>query len=301
MTSSLLQVQAKFKSLYNRLAALLIDRHLIDSNTISPNVPNPPRKTMVWRTTRYRAASKGICLTRNEQRLSNYKNTHKGERVFIIGNGPSLNLCDLKLLKNELTFGVNSIFLNYEKMGFNPTYYVVEDIFVAEDRAKEINSYKGPAVKFFGNYLRYCLSDSDDTLWLNVKYRYDDYPDFPYFSRDALRMVWTGGTVTYICIQLAYYMGFSEVYLIGFDHSYKIPSNAEISGSKILSTSDDPNHFHPGYFGKGYRWHDPKVDRMEKSYVKAKQVFESEGKKIYNATAGGHLEVFERVDYQSLF
>jgi len=114
-------------------------------------------------------------------------------------------------------------------------------------------------------------------------------------------MVWTGGTVSYICLQLAYYMGFTEVYLIGFDHSYTVPNDTQISGMEILSLSDDPNHFHPSYFGKGKRWHDPKIDRMEMAYRKAKKYFEADGRKIRNATVGGCLEVFDRVDYKSLF
>jgi hypothetical protein len=273
---------------------------LRDSHTIPWNCPKPSFATLVWRTVRYRATSRNVFLAENEKRIAAYKDYHKGERAFILGNGPSLNRCDLTLLRNEVVFGVNGIFLNYEKMGFYPTYYVVEDVFVAEDRDKQINSYHGP-VKFFGNYLRYCLEDSDRTLWLNVRFCYDDYPGFPHFSRDALRNVWTGGTVSYLCMQLAYYMGFSEVYLVGFDHSYTIPEDAKKTGPEILSTSDDPNHFHPDYFGKGYRWHDPMVERMELAYKRAKQAYESAGKMIYNATEGGNLKVFERVTYKDLF
>lgn len=154
-------------------------------------------------------------------------------------------------------------------MNFHPTYYVVEDVFVAEDRAREINQYKGP-IKFFGNYLRYCLADSEDVNWINVRFRYDDYLNFPHFSKNAARMIWTGGTVSYICLQLAYYMGFSEVYLVGFDHSYNIPDEAIVNGTEIVSTGEDPNHFNVEYFGKGYRWHDPMIERMEKAYKRAK-------------------------------
>ena len=273
---------------------------LIDSHTIPWNCPKPSLATLAWLTFRYRASGAGLPLTTNERRIGRYKDHHHGQRAFILCNGPSLNLCDLSLLRSEVTFGVNAIYLNYENMGFHPTYYVIEDVFVAEDRANEINAYHGP-VKLFGYYLRYCLSDSDDTLWLNVRFRYDDYPGFPHFAGNAARMVWTGGTVTYICLQLAYYMGFSQVYLVGCDHSYSIPPDAQVSGTEIISASDDPNHFHPAYFGKGYRWHDPKVDRMEKAYERAKQAFELDGRRIYNATVGGKLELFERVDYANLF
>ena len=256
----------------------------------------------VIRTTKYKFASRGIPLTENERVIASYKNKYAGKRIFIIGNGPSLNKLDLSLLQGEITIGFNSIFLAESRMGFAPTHYVVEDIFVAEDRQKEISSYTGPECKWFGNYLRHCIEPSSNTVWLNVRMRYDNYPNFPYFSRNALRQVWTGGTVTFIGLQLAYYFGASEVILIGFDHHYDIPSDADVRGLAITSNSDDPNHFDPSYFGKGYRWHDPMLDRMELGYLKAKSVFmEDKGVSVMNATAGGKLEVFDRVPFDSLF
>lgn len=265
-----------------------------------------PISKIVKETQRYKSAANGKPLSLNEERFLKYKNKHKGKRAFIIGNGPSLNKLDLTLLKEEYTFGVNGIFLNEEKMGFAPTYYVVEDVFVAEDRSKEINTYKGPKAQFFGNYLDYCIQDKPDNIWMNVKLDYRDYENFPHFSENAVRYVWVGGSVTYICLQLAYYMGFEEVYMIGFDHNYTIPKDAVISnkrdsGFDIMSNSDDVNHFHPDYFGKGYRWHEPRVERMEKGFARARLHFEKAGRKVLNATAGGHLHVFPRVDYQSLF
>ena len=271
---------------------------------IDPYTSSKPESwtSLIQRTFRYRAAGLGIGITRNEKLLLSFRDKHRGQRVFIMGNGPSLNLCDLSLLKNEVTFGVNSIFLNRTSMGFDPTYYVVEDFLVAEDRAEQINQYSGP-IKFFGNYLNYCLKSNENTIWVNVCYLYNDYYGFPHFTHNAARILWVGGTVSYLCLQLAFYMGFSEIYLIGFDHNYKIPDDAKKNNrsNEILSQSDDHNHFHPDYFGKGYRWHDPQVDRMEKAYRKAKEAFEMDGRVIFNATIGGKLEVFKRVDYQSLF
>ena len=232
--------------------------------------------------------------------LNIFKNKYIGRRAFIIGNGPSLKKLDLTRLKNEITFGVNSIFYHFETMGFKPTFYVVEDTLVAEDRADEINNLTG-MVKIFGTYLNYCLADGEDVIWANVIFDYTNYPGFPNFSRNAAESLWVGGTVSYLCMQLAYYMGFSEVYLVGFDHSYTIPKDAKIEGNVITSVADDSNHFHPEYFGKGKRWHDPKLDRMELAYKHAKEVFEQNGRIIYNATAGGKLEVFPRVDYGRLF
>jgi hypothetical protein len=264
------------------------------------NLQHHPRRgyEIAFETLRYRMASVGIPITKNEQKLCHYRDLHLGQRAFIIGNGPSLKNTDLSLLKNEITFGVNSIFLNIQQ--FLPTYYVLEDYLVAEDRSKEIASMKGP-IKFWGNYLKYCMPDNSDVVWCNVRVLYDNYPGFPNFSTNAIRELWTGGTVSYLCMQLAYFMGVSTVYLIGFDHSYTIPKDVIVIDGDIISNSEDPNHFSADYFGKGYRWHDPQVDRMETAYCKAKLYFEKSGRKIYNATTGGKLEVFERVDYYSLF
>ena len=113
--------------------------------------------------------------------------------------------------------------------------------------------------------------------------------------------MWVGGTVTYLCMQLAFYMGFSEVYLIGFDHSYKIPVSAVVEGNDITSTDDDPNHFNAAYFGADKRWHDPRLDRMELAYAKARMHYEHAGRMIRNATHAGRLEIFERVNYEDLF
>lgn len=272
----------------------------LDSHVQAINTPPVPFVTRFIRSWRYRLASLGFFLSENERKIANLKDKHKGERCFIIGNGPSLNLIDLTKLKDEYTFGVNAIYTNFDKMGFLPTYYFVEDTFVAEDRKDEINSFRG-SQKFFGNYLRYCLNPDVDVHWINAKPRYDNYKGFPHFSKNILREAWSGGTVTFYNFQLAYYLGFKEVYMVGFDHSYRIPEDVKIEGKEILSLGDDVNHFSKDYFGKGKRWHDPMVERMELSYVKAKSCFEADGRKIYNATAGGHLEVFDRVEYNSLF
>lgn len=228
-----------------------------------------------------------------------FRNRYAGRRCFIIGNGPSLNKLDLKKLENEFTFGVNSIFLAKEQMGFEPTFYCVEDVHVARDRQAEIQAVGSP-VKIFGHYLKPLIRPHAHNLFLNVLLDYRRYPGFPYFSADASKRLWVGGSVSYLNMQLAYYLGFSEVYLIGFDHEYVIPGSAIVKNADIQSTGDDPNHFHPDYFGKGYNWHVPLVNRMELGYLKARRAFEADGREIVNLTPGGRLEAFRRGDYETV-
>lgn len=249
---------------------------------------------------RYRLAKLGIVLSENERLILSFKNKHKGDRCFIIGNGPSLNNLDLTLLKDEYTFGVNAIYLNRERMGFYPTYHVVEDTLVAEDRSEELLNFKG-STKFVGNHLKYCLGHGSDFIWLNIMFDYSQYRNFPKFSKDALRRLWVGGTVSYLCMQLAYYMGFKEVYLVGFDHSYVIPDDINIENKTFTSNSGDINHFNSSYFGKGKRWHDPALWRMELAYHKAKKEFDNDNRSILNATKGGKLDIYQRKNYEDLF
>lgn len=225
------------------------------------------------------------------------------DRAFIIGNGPSLNETDLSCLRDEVTFCVNGFFLKLPEINWTPTFYVVEDHLVAEDRADAINALSGP-IKLFPAYLGYCLNRADDTIFYNHRPR-KSYPDGFDFSKDADRITYTGCTVTASCLQLAHYMGFRELYLIGVDASYDIPDDAEESadyGTGVIDMkSDDINHFHPDYFGKGYRWHDPQVSKMLGAYAEAEAVTRETGRFIYNATVGGQLEVFERRSFQDIF
>jgi uncharacterized Rossmann fold enzyme len=225
------------------------------------------------------------------------------DRCFIIGNGPSLNQTNLDLLDGEVTFATNGIFLKFEDTRFRPTFYVVEDHLVGEDRYTEINQLRG-FTKLAPYYLAYCLEDGDDIIYYNHRGR----KSFPYgfdFSTNAEEITYTGCTVTFSCMQLAYYMGFKNIYLIGVDMSYVIPEQVKKANeydTEILDMEvDDPNHFIPNYFGRGYRWHDPNVDKMEQAYIEARKVTDQLGVRIINATVGGKCEVFERVDYYSLF
>lgn len=244
----------------------------------------------------YWAAARGILPTANHRRLLTLKNKHQGQRAFVIGNGPSLNKMDLSPLKNEITFGSNAFFLAHEQVGFIPTYYNVEDHLPAEDNAEVLNKLEG-TTKIFAHDLQYCLKASPNTLYVffDRYYRPSDKPNFPYFSANALKGVYWGGTVAYMSLQLAYYMGIREVYLIGVDLIYSVPAN--VTDGVILSYEADLNHFHPDYFGPGKRWHYPQVERMSRAFEHAGEFFRNNGGVIYNATLGGNLENLPRTDF----
>jgi hypothetical protein len=235
--------------------------------------------------------------------ISQFYNAFKGERCFIIGNGPSLNKHDLNLLTGEYTFGVNSFYYKTRETGYRPFFYVVEDTSVMYENIEEIRDYYAP-FRFFPAAYRDLLPKSPNTFFFSMDRGFYEKssPNYavPRFSTDASKKLYCGQSVTYINLQLAYFMGFTEVYLIGMDFDYVIPEAHQRTGDIILSTTDDPNHFHKDYFGPGKSWKDPKLERVLANYKMAKLAFESVGRKVFNATIGGKLELFDRVSYEKL-
>jgi len=239
------------------------------------------------------------------KRLREYHEIYKGKRCFIIGNGPSLNKLDLTLLKDEYTFGANAIYLHKEKMGGLPKFMAVTDYLVAEDRCDELNQLEGVTM-FIPVNLTYVIKPRPNVVLL--KYYYPDVGKKIILPHNLTEGAYGYGSVSFLNLQLAFHMGFQEVYLIGMDHTYKddkafkrVVSKFGTSAGERIVESDDQNHFHPDYFGKGYRWHDPKIEPMILSHEYAKESYEADGRNIFNATFGGKLEVYERVDYNSLF
>jgi hypothetical protein len=226
--------------------------------------------------------------------LGRIKGRHTGQRCFVLGNGPSLNRLDLAPLRDEITFGSNAIFLNFDRMGFETTYYAVYDPVTAEDRADEINRLSG-SMRFFPQDLVYCLKPNPGVIY--VPFHYNSEEPAPRFSTDASRVVYLDASVTFMCLQLAYYFGCNPVYLIGMDHNYTRPHDTH---GPAVSNGSDPDHFHSDYTGKGKRFNRYRPERVEEAFQLAREVFEADGRQIINATAGGKLEVFPRADYHEV-
>jgi hypothetical protein len=217
------------------------------------------------------------------------KDKHAGERCFIIGNGPSLRHTDLSLLENEVTFGLNRIYLLFDEMGFSTTYLVSVNRLVIEQCADEIASQ--PCPKFISWAAHDVIGFAEDMSFL--------YPrQMPAFCRDITQGIWEGATVTYVAMQVAYYLGFSTVVLVGVDHSFSTHGKPHTT---VTSRGDDLNHFDPNYFGKGFRWQLPDLETSEMAYRMARSSFEAAGREIVDATIGGKLDVFAKVDYLGLF
>jgi hypothetical protein len=222
--------------------------------------------------------------------IKKFHNIHKGERCFVIGNGPSLQNTDMAKLQNEFTFGLNRIYLMFQELGFSTSFFVSINDLVIEQSAAEIQALDIP--KFVSWRSRKWLTPQEDLFFLYTTYT------GPKFARNAAGRLWEGATVTYVALQLAYYFGFSEAILIGVDHSFTTKGKPNTT---ITSEGDDPNHFNPKYFGKGFRWQLPDLETSEIAYKMARRAYEADGRRVLDATVGGKLTVFPKADYNSLF
>ncbi len=237
--------------------------------------------------------------TKHGKIIAGYKDKHKGERCFIIGNGPSLSADDLQVLHdhNIVTFGTNRVYNIFDKTDWRPTYFVSEDIIILKDIQETIAQIPARE-RFIPINLKWFEGvDIQGATYFYLDYS-SDYPQTYGLSLDAAHAVRCRGTVTMSCLQLAIYMGFSEIYLLGVDHNFAKMINED--GELVIDTSIK-NHFSDHYdediIDQGY---DLKNTTM--AYRCTEKLSREKGTfRVYNATRGGKLEVFERVDFDALF
>lgn len=229
----------------------------------------------------------------NKERIRRFAGIHKGERCFIVANGPSLRNTNLDFLINETTFGLNRIYLYFSETAFRPTYYVTMNELILEQFSTDINKL---AVPMFLNWnrRRYFEENSPNKVYLKSRMVIKDY-----FEPDLTKPLVVGATVTFVALQIAYYMGFQEVVLVGLDHDYA--EKGVPSGLETRTSEKDLSHFHPQYFPKGVRWQLPDLLRSEIDFALARRAYEADGRKIYDATINGKCAVFEKKEYSTFF
>ncbi len=241
----------------------------------------------------------GFPIRSSDRQWYGLKNKHSGERAFIIGNGPSLLLKDLDRLSGEITFAANKVFLAFEKTRWRPTYYCAVDSLAPEF----LGDFKGGGlgqINFFPDYLTGV--EAPPSMYFRLRDDKDASP-WPRFSRNPIAGIMQGYTVTYICTQLAFWMGIRELYLVGVDCNYTMPETKPVSkkGSiEVFAKTTEQNYFLPNYHSTGEKFCRPMVQEQVLAYESAKRAYEARGWRIRNATRGGALDVFERVDFDEV-
>jgi hypothetical protein len=113
------------------------------------------------------------------------------------------------------------------------------------------------------------------------------------FETDITQKLCEGATVTYVAMQIAYYMGFQNVFLIGVDHNFKAHGKPY---EKQFVQGDDTNHFDPNYF-KNQEWQLPNLKVSEAAYQLANYFYQKDDRKIYDATINGKLNIFPKISF----
>lgn len=243
-----------------------------------------------------------------KQRLAelHLKDKHKGQRCFIIGNGPSLRVEDLELLKGEITFATNRIFKIFPETDWRPTYYLCIDYLMYGLDHKDINDIDSKikfvpierslaAGKIYDEIIYYnrvvdCVSIKQGEIVRGKKFE---------FSHNIEEVIYGGQTVLYDALQFAAYMGFSEIYFLGVDFSYKLEV---LEDGTIIEHDVEENHFSKSY-DEGLEDAIAVVAILyaaRLAFQKGKEECAKKGIVIKNATRGGKLEVFERISLEEI-
>ena len=215
--------------------------------------------------------------------IRNYKNIHNGKRCFILGNGPSVNRTNLELIKDEIVFTTNQLF------DTSFTYYVTDNRWVILDNFGDICKIKKPV--FLG-------SSASKVYKQMLKLNYHGFYNPVFFKTKAGPKHWMwegaempinlergvsdGATVITGCLQIAYYMGFKKVYLLGCDCDFS---------KKGHFYDEEP---------ESYKNESDEVPLWFESYKMCKRAYEADGREIINATVGGKLEVFKRQSLEEI-
>lgn len=219
----------------------------------------------------------------SRKKLKSVRNTHVGKKAVIVCNGPSLLNTDFDLLNSVYTFGLNKINLIFNKNNFRPSCIVAVNPFVIDQNKDFYNSTELPL------YLDSCavnfVKPRSNTIFLHSSLQMK-------FAKDCSISINQGYTVTFVAMQLAFHMGFNKVALIGCDHNF---ATKGLANQVVTAGVKDESHFDPNYFSNGVKWQLPDLVQSEVAYTLARDVYESYGRKIVNATYGGKLDIFERM------
>ena len=230
------------------------------------------------------------------KRLEPFRNLHAGQRCFIIGNGPSLRPEDLDRLQGEICFGSNYIGKIYDRTAWRVTYFSCMDPMLVTEQMDSLVQ-QGQKATFLPVYAE---NWEAARAWLHTPGVYPvemthGFPAniYPPFSDNAAEILYGGYSVTYCLMQLAAFMGFADILLLGMDHTYAYNMNF---GQVMDSNADRDSHFYKDVHPTGTN-----LTGVTNAYASAKAWADAHGIRIRNATRGGYLEVFDRVNFDALF
>lgn len=226
--------------------------------------------------------------------LKQFKNIHRGKRCFIVATGPSLTVKDVEKLKGEICWTCNSGIKIFDKTDWRPDYYAVADGRVFQKVKDSLDSEIFKASFFNVKDIEW-IGKNVYPLPIQVSLVMDQetrrvIPRFlrkKHVSEDITKRVFMGDNITFVIMQICIYMGFKEIYLLGCDCNYK---GANIHSQGLTYEEEDKLFESADYVG----WSMIQDHKCMKKFADRMCV------KIYNATRGGMLEVYPRVNLDNV-
>jgi hypothetical protein len=225
-----------------------------------------------------------------------FRDRHRSERCFVIGNGPSLKSQDLSPLVNEFTFVMSGFWKHPVVEQWQPSYYFFADslFFDGSEPMREFFTALGSRIHSTTFFVplysreviqRMSLLPLDQTYFVAFRERLglSGRPDFT-------RIVPVVMSASQFAIMAAMYMGCSPIYLLGLDHDWLYEG----------ATIDNHPEVQPNLDRWSYKFLMECQLELWYGYESLLKVAEAEGICILNATNGGFLDVFERMDYESV-
>ena len=186
--------------------------------------------------------------------IGRFRGRHAGERLFIIASGPSLNDVDPAALKGETTLAINDALLRFPRS----RYAAVMDSRKLHELHRELLSVDAVFTlegNSFGVELRYLGTEG--------------------FTADVERGIYSGYTTTYFALQIALFMGFREIYLLGLDLA-ATPERSHFFGNRPLQDRNRPEVY----------------EKMHRAFEQAAPELDRLGAKVYNCSPVSRLKRF---------
>jgi len=225
----------------------------------------------------------------DDESIKVLKNLYENRPVLVVGNGPSLNNTPLDDFSSVPAIGMNKINLIFDRVNWRPDYiFVTNKLVTIQNRI----FFESTDIDVFISWKDRHHIEDDDSIQFYLQ------RPTRRFQENFAKGVGAAGTVTYACLQFAYYLGADPVILFGVDHDFEYDGDpSEIQEAK----GDDVNHFDPNYFSDGDKWGLPNLEMSELGYMYSKKAFEADNRRVLDATIGGELDIFPKISLDRVY
>lgn len=245
------------------------------------------------------------------ERNRRFKGLHEGERCFILGSGHSIMEADLTLLADEVVMTQNHFHAHPQIATIRPAYHVIVPKYQPQE-------FDADWREWLDSMSRALPEDTVLFCGQNTKYLVDQmgifrerayYQQFGYRSAllrrapvDLTRWLMVVPTVLPQCLAIAIYMGFGEIFLLGFDMDQvcrtKDRNQVRFYGLSPITRNRAEIDEEERAAASGIDWLQNWVIWEQCNLLRREA--EARGIRIINAAPGGLLNMFERRPYPEL-